>query len=187
MRERILDTAFRHFIRFGYSKTTLSGIAEEIGKQKSAIYYYYKNKEDIFNSIVGLEAARLFEDLEKIILSKEEELVVFQRYVASRVHSMYNVASRYKLLKEEIFFLLPQIEMARSVYHEREISLLEDFLNKGVSNHVFKKSDTHLMAKVIVNTLKGLEIPMFVKNEFKADAREIDILASIFMNGITIK
>jgi AcrR family transcriptional regulator len=187
VREQILDTAFRHFIHFGYSKTTLSGIAEELGKQKSAIYYYFKNKEDIFNSIVEVEAMNLFEELKKILRSKENEVTILKLYIATRIHAMYNVASKYKLLKQELFVLLPQIELARSNFHEKEVDMLAEILNNGMSKGVIRKADAQLMAKVIVNTLKGLEIPMFVKNEFKADASEIDELALMFLNGITVK
>jgi AcrR family transcriptional regulator len=186
VREQILDTAFRHFIRYGYAKTTLSGIAEELGKQKTAIYYYFRNKVDIFNSIVELEAMNLLEELKKILTSGEDETKVLKTYVATRVYSMYNIASKYKLLKEELFMLLPQIENSRSIYHEKEVVLLGELLNKGMKKGVIRKADADLMSKVIVNTLKGLEIPMFVKNEFKADASEIDEMVTIFLKGITI-
>ena len=187
MREQILDTAFRHFIRFGYSKTTLSGIAEELGKQKSAIYYYFKNKEDIFHSIVEVEAMNLLEELKKIFKPKGNEESMLKMYIATRIHAMYSVASKYKLLKDELFLLLPQIEKSRSGFHEKEIEMLTAVLNNGMDKGVIRKTDAVLMAKVIVNTLKGLEIPMFVKNEFKADASEIDELARMFLNGITVK
>lgn len=185
VREQILDTAFRHFITHGYAKTTLSGIAEELGKQKTAIYYYFKNKEDIFNSIVQLEAMNLLEELKKILTSEEDVTKVLKSYVSARVYAMYNVSSKYKLLKEELFLLLPQIETSRSSYHEKEIVLLAELLNKGMKKGVIRTTDAGLMSKVIVNTLKGLEIPMFVKNEFKADAVEIDVMVSVFLKGIT--
>jgi hypothetical protein len=42
-----------------------------------------------------------------------------------------------------------------------------------------------LAAKMIVNTLKGLEIPMFIHAEFNVSATEIDNLSNILLNGIT--
>jgi hypothetical protein len=119
--------------------------------------------------------------------SNDNEAEVFKVYIATRVHTMYSVSAKYKLLKEELFTLLPQIEMARSPYHEEEIILLSNLLNKGIQRGVIRKADSELLAKVIVNTLKGLEIPMFVKNEFKSNAMEIDEMVNIFLNGISKK
>ena len=51
-RERILMTALRLFARDGYEAVSVSAIAGELGMTKGALYKHYKNKRDIFNSIV---------------------------------------------------------------------------------------------------------------------------------------
>lgn len=185
MKEQILDTAFKHFVKFGYAKTTLTGIAEELGKRKSALYYYFSNKEDIFCSIVRIEAENFLMDLTSILNDKKCDVsVLLVRYINHRIRTMYGVAARYNLLKGELFTLLPLIEASRMDCHIQEVRLLSELLNKGVDSGVFKELDPELNSKVIVNTLKGLEIPMFVSQEFKVDQREIDAITSIIMNGI---
>ena len=51
-REKILMTALRLFARDGYEAVPVSRIAGELGMTKGALYKHYKNKRDIFNSIV---------------------------------------------------------------------------------------------------------------------------------------
>ena len=51
-RERILMTALRLFARDGYEAVSVSAIAGELGMTKGALYKHYKNKRDIFDSIV---------------------------------------------------------------------------------------------------------------------------------------
>lgn len=51
-RERILMTALRLFARDGYEAVSVSAIAGELGMTKGALYRHYKNKRDIFDSIV---------------------------------------------------------------------------------------------------------------------------------------
>ena len=55
IREEILNGARELFQRFGFKKTTMEDIARQIGKSKSALYYYYKTKEDIFEAVVLYE------------------------------------------------------------------------------------------------------------------------------------
>jgi AcrR family transcriptional regulator len=51
-KENILQTSLRLFARDGYEAVSVSTIAGELGMTKGALYKHYKNKRDIFNSIV---------------------------------------------------------------------------------------------------------------------------------------
>ncbi|MGM9551511.1 MAG: TetR/AcrR family transcriptional regulator [Clostridia bacterium] len=51
-KENILMTSLRLFARDGYEAVSVSTIAGELGMTKGALYKHYKNKRDIFNSIV---------------------------------------------------------------------------------------------------------------------------------------
>jgi len=186
MRLQILDIAFKHFTIHGYQRTTIAGIAGELGKQKSAIYYYFNNKEHIFASIVMVEADNFLSELAKCLTGNTDEIARINKYIYTRVMAMYQVAARYKLLKDELFVLLPEIEKARAPFHQKEIILLSKVLRQGINKGLIKEMNEELAAKMIVNTLKGLEIPMFIHDEFNVDATEIENLSNILLNGITI-
>ena len=47
-RSQILGAAQDIFNRLGYSKTSVDDISQAVGMKKSSLYYYFKNKEDIF-------------------------------------------------------------------------------------------------------------------------------------------
>ena len=49
---KILLTALQLFARDGYEAVSVRSIAEELGMTKGALYRHYKNKRDIFDSIV---------------------------------------------------------------------------------------------------------------------------------------
>ena len=51
-KEKILMTALQLFARDGYEAVPVRTIAEELGMTKGALYRHYKNKRDIFDSIV---------------------------------------------------------------------------------------------------------------------------------------
>ena len=52
IREEILNGARELLERYGFKKTTMEDIARQIGKSKSALYYYYKTKEEIFGAVI---------------------------------------------------------------------------------------------------------------------------------------
>lgn len=52
-KEKILKTALKMFAEKGYEAVSVSEISGELGITKGALYRHYKNKRDIFDSIVG--------------------------------------------------------------------------------------------------------------------------------------
>lgn len=51
-KQRILDAARDHFMRSGYEKATVRGIAAEAGVDVAMVYYFFGNKEGLFNAAV---------------------------------------------------------------------------------------------------------------------------------------
>lgn len=184
MKEKILDIAYKHFIQFGFAKTTLTGIAMAIGKKKTSLYYYFKDKEDLFASIVRIEADNLLSDLEKIFKKSDTEIGILKRYISERIRMMHVVSVRYSILKDELFLLLPEIERVRLPFHQKEVLLVKGVLDKGIQSGVFSEMNTEHVAGILVNTLKGLEIPMYVSSEVKYDPKEIEGLTNLLIHGI---
>ncbi len=59
-RNKILEISETEFATYGYSGAHLQAIAEQVGVQKTALYYYYPSKAALYNSVLltMLEALR---------------------------------------------------------------------------------------------------------------------------------
>lgn len=62
-RDRILDAAEDVFNNRGYSSTTLNEIAEAAGVTRGAIYWHFKNKDDLFEAM----CSRVREPLKEMV------------------------------------------------------------------------------------------------------------------------
>ena len=51
-REEILEVAEELFAEKGFEGVSMQEIAERVNIQKSALYYYFKSKKDIYNSLI---------------------------------------------------------------------------------------------------------------------------------------
>jgi AcrR family transcriptional regulator len=185
LRESILQVAGQHFSRYGFKKTTLTDIASSLGKQKTALYYYFKNKEDIFAEIITIEADQLLVKLTKILEADAPMNERLSYYLASRIKMMEEVADRYKVLKEELFQLLPQIEQVRAPYHRKEAEVLGQFLLEGKKSGIFSVENPQELAVTLVHMLKGLEIPMFVQEELSHDKNQIEGFVKLIVKGVS--
>jgi integrase len=54
-KEEIIEAGIKAFAVYGYYKTTLEDIAKMLGMKKNSLYYYFKNKEDLFREILNYE------------------------------------------------------------------------------------------------------------------------------------
>ncbi len=53
-KDMILKVGLKQFLRMGYDKTSLNSIAKEVGISKPSTYYYFKNKEELFENVLML-------------------------------------------------------------------------------------------------------------------------------------
>lgn len=68
-RDRILDAAEYLFVSRGLRRTTIEGIAENVGMSKVTIYSYFRDKDDIFEAV----ASRFFDRLRNSVYSALEQ------------------------------------------------------------------------------------------------------------------
>lgn len=60
-RERILEESAKLFAEKGYSATGIDEIAKNVGITKSVIYYHFKNKEDILQTLIDEAFAQMLQ------------------------------------------------------------------------------------------------------------------------------
>ena len=53
-RDKILNEALKLFMKNGYEKTSLNDIAQKIEITKPALYYYFKNKDELFLEVTNM-------------------------------------------------------------------------------------------------------------------------------------
>lgn len=161
------------FEQFGYKKTTLTDIAKSIGKVKTAIYYYFSGKEEIFAKLVEVEADEFLESLMNEVDKHQEYKDKLASYVSFRLELMQKVAVRYHFLKKEFFELMPLVEENRAKALNREIVWIESLLKKINEDEEVFVENIGFSSKMLVQSLKGLEIQMYVTDQILIE--EIDL------------
>lgn len=91
MREAILDAASTLFIEHEFSGTSMYDIANALGVTRTAVYYYFKNKEAILvaltESVTSVPRPVASRGKEPLVPDPSEELRGLVRYHAKRVLS----------------------------------------------------------------------------------------------------
>ena len=66
-KQKILLIAMKLFGEFGYEKTSMRMIAEESGISKPAIYYYFPDKDSLFNGLIKYGIDHIQVEIKNII------------------------------------------------------------------------------------------------------------------------
>jgi AcrR family transcriptional regulator len=96
-RVRIQAVALELFTEQGYDATSLREIAERLGVTKAALYYHFKSKEEIVESLTADHLVRLDELLQEFSaepMTPERRLEFLRRY-----NENLSVSKHFKLMK----------------------------------------------------------------------------------------
>ena len=156
VREEILAVAMRMFIQQGYHGLAMRQISEAVGVSKAALYYYLKDKEELFLAILnsylndmeasidairtksGSSADHITQFVESVLRQPAEQRALTR--LASQEMGQLSAASRKKFDK---------------LYHEKFIGKLTAILQEGMDRGEFQS----LNAEIATWTLLAIMYP----------------------------
>ena len=138
-KEKIRAAAHKCVARFGFEKTTLDDIAKEVGLNKASLYYYYKNKEDIFLEITTDATRRFLETL------KTSTLAVTGGIATQVRHFLVERAAYYLKLAAEIHISEETLRQVEHLFHAqiKDVEAQEQAFLKGLLDAAAAKSQIH--------------------------------------------
>jgi AcrR family transcriptional regulator len=192
-RQQIIEAALKVFSTKGFHKATNKDIAQAAGGiSPGLIYWYFKDKEDLFLSIIRERAAifQLADHPEKLMeLPPREGLALIGRTYLSIFKVPGNVAIIRIMVGEAIRF--PQIaEMFYKQVASRFLGLLSQYLQRQVDMGRLRPHDTVIAARSFL----GMFVINVVTREIMRDPvalatpdeRLIATVLDIFLGGLEI-
>jgi len=184
-RERILAIAQKIFARFGIQKTTMDEIAKMARMGKATLYYYFKNKEEIFAEVIRKESLVLKQKLNEEISKADTPQEKIKAYVLTRMMHLKELSNYYTTLTDEYLEHYSFVEKERKDFTEHEIKTLKEILTLGIEQDVFSMEDVGLTAQTIAIALKGLEYPLIIENKDNNNIEnKINQMLNILFKGL---
>jgi len=187
IREDILRGASELFERYGFKKTTMEDIARQIGKSKSALYYYYKTKEEIFEAVVLQDIDKQRMDASEAMKEVETAPEKFRILFTSLLAGVKEKANRFSLFRAEVYenpFLLTNTIKLRDSYVEEQ---LRDILILGISRREVKmmnSSEIGLWARMINLTIRSIGSKLFLEDDWNISKEQLEFLADTLFRGV---
>lgn len=186
MREQILISAAKLFIEHGYYGLSMRQIAESVGVTKAALYYHFKDKEDLFLAVLET----YLENIETLVIEIQNLEIDCSEKISRLVKKILNqpVDQRaiIRLASQEMAHLSPASRKSfGDIYHSRFIHRVESIFEAGINAGELRNTDPNVAAW----SLLGMMYPYFYpvhSSEINLSDDTIDQLIEIFLHGITV-
>lgn len=182
--DELIETSKYVFGKYGFKKTTMDDIAAATRRGKTSLYYYFKNKDEIFQAVINKEAENLKANITKVlknISSPEEKIRI---YILERMKTLYNLTGFYRTIKNELIDHLHFINDARKQFDKDEAEMVKIILMEGISKNKFKLDDIDLTASSIITLLKGIEVQFFVYDETDNNEHKLNEIINLIIHGL---
>lgn len=194
-RQAILDAARDCFFRDGFEATTISQIAERVELSTGTLYLYFKNKEEVYVSILeeGLDILyALMKGSEPVDGSPSD-------FIEAYAHAYYQFYKQYGQYFDIMFFIRrpdKEIELQADLSEKlniqtgRCLGLLESAIEKGIKQDEFRVVDHYEAARVMWATMNGLMVLHEKRTEeitTQKLPRLIEVAISLLLDGIRIQ
>ena len=187
LRAEIVGSAKRLFQQYGYKKTTVSDIAKAMGKVKSAIYYYFPDKESLLRAVIDEEIGKLIRSIKDAVgraSTPEEKL---RAYALIRSLEIRRLSTEYARFQEEYDQLFPLVKEIHERYDHFERDTLKGILEVGMELGHFNKTDSAMLADAILLWLKGLEAQLSSFGSEEALKEAVEHLVNVLLFGIKVR
>ena len=171
-----MDIAIDCFARYGYQATSIDRIAKAAGLTKGAIYYHFKNKEDLLFAAVTKRVGQ-FERRVAAHLAAVTDAAAALREVA-RVCLDHATKSNHRrlivTLMVEAIDTNPRLEADFSAMMQRFREFLKSIVQRGQKAGQFRRDvDAAIAAEVFAGAIIGAEI------QYYQDPEKINLTATL--------
>ena len=191
---KILAAAQKRFGHYGLSKTTMNDIADDIGMSKASLYYYFKDKENIYSAVVAKEQNYFVQEMKKIIQSPNKAEWMLKEYVRLRLELLKELLSLGKFTQGSYQDFRPLIQSLLADFRKKEMSMVSEILKLGVTKKEFAIENIKKHSEFFLDTLRAIRLLILAdvgmteisKEKYLKINQQTKMFTELFIKGIKI-
>lgn len=189
---QILQSALQLFLQHGLKKVTIDDVAKSIGKSRTVVYYYFRNRDDLFNAVTDQLIREVLNELQ---LALEKGKTIDKKLKAFALAKVKSSESRKHIFRAmEAGMNVDEISkhaQTMSDLHKRLIRQEAQLLRKTFEQSVeaqeirkLKKKELEKLIFILLSSIRGIRREMVHENDFSELEITIDYLVQMIMSWI---
>lgn len=179
-KKRILDVETEEFATLGYSGLSMNKLAEKLKINKAMIYYYFKDKRNLYDEVISSIIELNEEEKKEILNSSLEAKEKFKRYIKLYTKTISNNPNIIPLTLREManFDLGIENNIPNSI--EQELVLMKQIILQLNLKEKYKDIDFYELKAMIIGTISSYysmqKTPLKLSNIKDFDKNDTKIL-----------
>lgn len=180
LKERIKEVAVEHFNRNGYHGTTIRNIANDVGCSLPMIYYYYKNKKELFDEIIKKEFFSIIK--KQASLLKTSSIIDFYTRFIHDLNALNGYDKQVYRLGIKVYLSFDGDDELMNLMDEWEKTILPRHY-RILQPHLKNTDNDKAVVRTLVHLLETLIENIVVKNRYLPE-EEIREEIAIVLRGV---
>jgi len=188
-RESITRAAVKLFSTQGYEQSSMDDIVAEAGCSKSLVYWYWKNKADLFSHLIDLCMTPYLDLLNGILESRDPYLIKLNRLFwdfaelynnNDRMNKIVHFGSLHSARQPEENF-----KEKVNGYYQEVLERLERIFLQGVeSGHLRKDTDVSAIAYFLLASVEGHIYMSMLQDRMPVERSLVAMMSRYFLPRI---
>lgn len=183
-RDAILDTSAKLFSQQGYNDVSIRDIAQACGMTNAALYYYFKNKEDLFLAMLQRDHAKSVAALLEAANGPGDLRADLEQLVARYAEITCERRQSFQMLWRDV----KQMEdvHARKMFGEMQHELMRPLVERltiAQAAGEIKTGDVRLYARLLHGMMMAMTHDGKTGRPTRVTSKEVELVVDVFLNG----
>jgi len=181
----IFNSALKQFAKYGYKKTTVEDVALEIGMTKGNIYFYVKNKKDLYEKSIG-HALESWRQLVEEDVKHEKNLIEKFKVMSFSSFKYINQNNDLQSIiqNDPGIFSLTQEEDRFNDINQKARGIIKSILSQGKKEKLFHITDINHVTELIFSIYIMFLIKAYIKSEKTSVEKMFDEGVNLIIRGL---
>ena len=183
-KKQILDAATIVFSEKGYNRANTDEIAKKAGLGKGTLYRYFKNKKDIFFSVVDRGLDRLKENMLKEVENIQDPLKRIERAIRTLLSFFEENSDLVGMLIHEQSSFQKRIARRYFEHYYGKVERIKRTFKEAIAQGLIKNIDIETAISVLTSMLNGLIYMWQFEGRKYSLKDKAPVIIKIFFTGI---
>ncbi|MBU1170812.1 MAG: TetR/AcrR family transcriptional regulator [Proteobacteria bacterium] len=169
----LFQASLELFAAYGYKKTTVDDVAKRLSMTKGNLYFYVKNKRDLYEKTINYALIQWKNTVEQRLLQEEDLVARFRMMaLASIEYIENNPLLRQVLMNDPSIFTLSSDEDRFRETNINAMNIIKDILAQGIREKIFYPVDVDHVTEYLFSVY----IMFLIKRYMKSDKNSSDTM-----------
>lgn len=183
--ERVRASAIKHFAAKGYDATSIRDIIEDAGVTRPVLYYYFKNKEDLFIKLIAREFEQGLRELDDAIAAGSDFRDKLIRIMAASFERAEKSPELVQMMLQ-FFFSPPDaaVGIDRRVLANQRVHRVARLIQEGLDSGEIAGGDAYSLTLVFSGIMDMHIMAKSDRPEGRLAPELAESLVDLFLNGV---